>query len=201
MRGGLIFCNRGLIVLLKRRSVGAGHIYCYNIYVVTFSEKLVTVTITVTSRSRSRHGHGHTNARAKIKVTVTVNSKYLDSFCFRSLPTKCHWGHGHGHGHGIYVLATHPEGIWTTNPKPSGTYVVFYWTLPISYIHKYVHTYRYPSRYISYIVFYWTLPISYIHGHGHGHGIYTQIRTYVQIPIPLYIVHGLLLNVTNKLHT
>ncbi len=23
--------------------------------------------------------------------------------------------HGHGHGHGIFILATHPEGIWTTN--------------------------------------------------------------------------------------
>ncbi len=29
--------------------------------------------------------------------------------------------HGHGHGHGIFILATHPEGIWTTNPKPSFT--------------------------------------------------------------------------------
>jgi hypothetical protein len=28
-------------------------------------------------------------------------------------------GHGHGHGHGIFILATHPEGIWTTNPRPS----------------------------------------------------------------------------------
>ncbi len=27
----------------------------------------------------------------------------------------------HGHGHGIFILATHPEGIWTTNPKPSFT--------------------------------------------------------------------------------
>ncbi len=29
--------------------------------------------------------------------------------------------HGHGHGHGIFILATHPEGTWTTNPKPSFT--------------------------------------------------------------------------------
>ncbi len=27
-----------------------------------------------------------------------------------------HIGHGHGHGHGIFILATYPEGIWTTNP-------------------------------------------------------------------------------------
>ncbi len=26
----------------------------------------------------------------------------------------CHTSHGHGHG--IFILATHPEGIWTTNP-------------------------------------------------------------------------------------
>jgi hypothetical protein len=26
--------------------------------------------------------------------------------------------HGHGHGHGIFILATHPEGTWTTNPNP-----------------------------------------------------------------------------------
>jgi hypothetical protein len=26
--------------------------------------------------------------------------------------------HGHGHGHGIFILTTHPEGIWTTNPNP-----------------------------------------------------------------------------------
>ncbi len=26
----------------------------------------------------------------------------------------CH-GHGHGHGHGRFILATHSEGIWTTN--------------------------------------------------------------------------------------
>jgi hypothetical protein len=29
--------------------------------------------------------------------------------------------YGHGHGHGIFILATHPEGAWTTNPKPSFT--------------------------------------------------------------------------------
>ncbi len=23
------------------------------------------------------------------------------------------WRHGHDHGHGIFILATHPEGIWT----------------------------------------------------------------------------------------
>ncbi len=27
-------------------------------------------------------------------------------------------GHGHSHGHGIFILATHPEGKWTTNPNP-----------------------------------------------------------------------------------
>ncbi len=27
------------------------------------------------------------------------------------------YGHGHGHGHGIFILATHPEGTWTTNPS------------------------------------------------------------------------------------
>ncbi len=27
-----------------------------------------------------------------------------------------HRGHGHGHGHSIFILATHPEEIWTTNP-------------------------------------------------------------------------------------
>ncbi len=30
-------------------------------------------------------------------------------------------GHGHGHGHSIFILATHPEEIRTTNPKPSVT--------------------------------------------------------------------------------
>jgi hypothetical protein len=24
--------------------------------------------------------------------------------------------HGHGHGHGIFILATYPEGTWSTNP-------------------------------------------------------------------------------------
>ncbi len=27
-------------------------------------------------------------------------------------------GQGHGHGHGIFILETHPEGKWTTNPNP-----------------------------------------------------------------------------------
>ncbi len=27
----------------------------------------------------------------------------------------------HGHGHGIFILATHPKGTWSTNPKPSFT--------------------------------------------------------------------------------
>jgi hypothetical protein len=27
-------------------------------------------------------------------------------------------GHGHGHGHGIFILATYPEGTWSTNPNP-----------------------------------------------------------------------------------
>jgi hypothetical protein len=32
-----------------------------------------------------------------------------------------HTSHGHGHGHGVFILATHPERKWTTNPKPSFT--------------------------------------------------------------------------------
>jgi hypothetical protein len=29
-----------------------------------------------------------------------------------------HHSHGHGHGHGLFILATYPKGIWTTNPNP-----------------------------------------------------------------------------------
>ena len=30
-------------------------------------------------------------------------------------------GSRHGHGHGVFILAMHPKGKWTTNPKPSFT--------------------------------------------------------------------------------
>ncbi len=39
----------------------------------------------------------------------------------------CSHGHGHGHGPGIFILATHPEGTWTTSPMPTSLQWACFW--------------------------------------------------------------------------
>ncbi len=57
------------------------------------------------------------------KLADTNGKISHDSLHFHGMLAKWEstWtnSHGHGHGHGIFILATHPEGIWSTNPKPS----------------------------------------------------------------------------------
>ncbi len=47
----------------------------------------------------------------------------------------------HGHGHGIFILATYPEGTWSTNPNPLSPSIpaqtqqrhTFHWMISVSH--------------------------------------------------------------------
>ncbi len=58
------------------------------------------------------------NRKDRKILTNWYSDKNTERLEVYSRCTYIHKGHGHGHGHGIFILATHPEGTWTTNPNP-----------------------------------------------------------------------------------